>query len=110
MRQILSVTLLVVTALTVSGAQSARFSDGDKKAIDQLLDRYYRAYTAKDYTLLREQLLQAPFIYVGPAPDRPLGARLTLDEVMNAYRTQRDGLDAQNYARSEHGRSQTTVF
>ena len=43
------------------GQKPATFGESDKVAIEQLLDRYVRAYSAKDYAALRE-CIQAPFI------------------------------------------------
>jgi uncharacterized membrane protein YccC len=90
---------------TSSAQQPARFATADKVAIDQLLDRYVQAYSAKEYAKLREQL-QAPFVRF-PAGWEVLN---TLDEVMNFYRQQRDALDEQNYARSEFVQSRITAL
>jgi hypothetical protein len=72
-------------------------------AIEQLLDRYVEAYSAKDYPKLREQL-QAPFVRF------PAGWEVleTLDDAMQFYREQRDALDEQNYARSQFVESRIT--
>ena len=100
--------IIVVTAgllcpRTSLAQKTARFEASDKTAIEQLLDRYVEAYSAKDYTKLREQL-QAPFVRF------PAGWEVleTLDDVMKFYREQRDALDAQNYARSQFVQSRIT--
>jgi hypothetical protein len=88
--------IIVVTAgllcpRTSLAQKAARFEASDKTAIEQLLDRYVEAYSAKDYTRLREQL-QAPFVRF------PAGWEVfeTLDDAMKFYREQRDALDEQN--------------
>jgi hypothetical protein len=60
-------------------------------AIEQLLDRYVEAYSAKDYPKLREQL-QAPFVRFSAGWE----VLETLDDAMQFYREQRDALDEQN--------------
>ena len=85
--------------------QPARFGVSDKRAIDQLFDRYVQAFSTKDYARLREQL-QAPFLTFRVGVD----VMPTMDDVMNYYGKLRDDLDEQNYARSQYVRSRITVL
>ena len=82
----------------VLGQETPRFGQADVAAIDQLFDRYNQAFSSKDYTRLRDYL-RAPFI--GFAPFVGFGTVLTMEGVMDSYRVLRDGLDAQEYDRSQ---------
>jgi hypothetical protein len=82
------------------GQETARFGPSDVFAIDQLFDRYNQAFSSKDYVKLRDYL-QAPFLGFGNVFGMD-GLNLhTMDAVMNSYRALRDGLDAQQYERSQ---------
>ena len=98
------VLLLPLTVMAQKDGQPS-FGAADKTAIEQLFDRYVRAYSIKDYAKLREQL-QAPFFRF------PAGVVVleTMDDVMNFYRNQRDALDEQNYARSRFVHSRITAL
>jgi hypothetical protein len=58
-------------------AQTARFGVSDVTAIDQLFDRYNRAFSSKDYVKLSDYL-EAPFLTF------PKGVEVlpTMDDVM----------------------------
>ena len=43
------------------GQGAAEFKESDRAAVEKLLDRYVRAYSAKDYAALRD-CLQAPVV------------------------------------------------
>ena len=105
----LHILLLLATLLfypRTSLAQStAGFGASDKVAIQQLLDRYVHAYSAKDYVKLREYL-QVPFIRF-PATWDVLG---TMDELMTYYRNQRDALDKNNYDHSQFVQTRITAL
>jgi hypothetical protein len=100
---ILVVVVVLMCSNSLLAEPSAQSGMSDKAAIEQLFDRYVQAYSAKDYAKLREQL-QAPFLRF-PASVEVLP---TIDDVMNYYRTQRDGLDQQNYGRSQFINSRIT--
>jgi len=85
--------------------QSPRFGVSDREAIEQLFDRYNQAFSTKDYPKLREQL-QAPFVLF-PAGVEALP---TVEDAMKFYRTLRDSLDQQNYARSQLIESRITAL
>ena len=85
--------------------QPVRFGVFDKRAIEQLFDRYVQAFSTKDYAKLREQL-QAPFLTFQAGVD----VMPTMDDVMNYYGKLRDSLDEQNYARSQYVRSRITAI
>jgi hypothetical protein len=87
------------------GQQPASFATADKIAIEELLDRYVKASSAKDYAKLREEL-QAPFVRFQAGWD----VLETLDQAMNFYTSQREALDEQNYLRSQFVRSQITAL
>ena len=102
---IVVVLALLLCPKTLLAQQSARFGVSDRVAIERLFDRYNQAFSSKDYSTLREQL-QAPFLRF------PTGVEVlpTLDDVMTFYRTLRDGLDQQNYARSQLVKSRVTAL
>jgi hypothetical protein len=102
---ILVVVVVLLCSNSLLAEPSAQSGMSDKAAIEQLFDRYVQAYSAKDYAKLREQL-QAPFLRF-PASVEVLP---TIDDVMNYYRTQRDGLDQQNYGRSQFINSRIRVL
>ena len=87
------------------GKNSVGFKDSDKAAVEELLNRYVRAYSTKDYAALRD-LLQVPFVRF-PEGWEVMG---TLDEVMTYYRNQRDPLDKDNYDHTTFVRSRMTVL
>jgi len=102
---IVVVLALLLWPRTSQAQQSPRFGMSDKEAIEQLFDRYNQAFSMKDYPKLREQL-QAPFVRF-PAGVEALP---TLEDAMNFYRTLRDSLDQQNYARSQMIESRITAL
>src|SRR5262245_40978503 len=102
---IVAVLALLLWPTTSLAQQSARFEVCDKEAIEQLFGRYNEAFSTKDYPTLRGQL-QAPFVRF------PAGVEVlpTLEDAMNFYRTLRDSLDQQNYARSQLIESRITAL
>jgi hypothetical protein len=84
--------------------QKPTFTDADKAAIEQMLDRYARAFSTKDYATLRETL-QAPFV------NFPGGFSVTqtLDELMKSYISLREQQPAE-YDHSSWGQSTLIVL
>jgi len=107
LRILLIASLLSCPALA-PGQNTASFGESDKAAIEQLLDRYVRAYSAKDYAALRE-CIQALFITLPPdtAMWHVMG---TVDEAMTFYRNQRDALDKDNYDHSQFVQTRITAL
>jgi hypothetical protein len=103
--------LLVASLLScpgVLGQKTASFGKSDKAAIEHLLDRYVRAYSAKDYAALRE-CIQAPFIRL-PTDTAMWDVSGTMDEAMTYYRNQRDALDKDNYDHSQFVQTRITAL
>jgi hypothetical protein len=96
---------LFIYPLVSLGQGAAEFKGSDRAAVEKLLDRYVRAYSAKDYAALRD-CLQAPFARF---PERGWELMGTLDEVMTYYKNQRDTLD-KDYDHSSFIRSKLTVL
>ena len=106
LRILLIASLLSCPAL-VPGQNTASFGKSNKAAIEQLLDRYVRAYSAKDYAALRE-CIQVPFIRL---PNTAMWDVLgTVDEAMTYYRNQRDALDKDNYDHSQFVQTRITAL
>ena len=90
------------------GQKVASFGKSDQAAIEQLLDRYSRAYSTKDYAALRE-CIQVPFIRF-PAGTAIWDVQGTMDEAMTYYKNQREALEKDNYDHSQFVRTQITAL
>lgn len=86
----------------------ASFAKSDKAAIEQLFDRYSRAYSTKDYAALRE-CIQVPFIRF-PANSAMWDVQGAMDEAMTYYKNQREALDKDNYDHSQFVRRRITAL
>jgi hypothetical protein len=87
------------------GQKSTGFSDSDKLAIDQMLERYSHAFEMKDYNTLREYV-ESPFVTFPDAPK----IYESMDAVMNRYHDNREPLDERNYDHSRFGKTRITVL
>jgi len=105
---ILLVASLMSCPGTALGQKVASFGESDKAAIEQLFDRYSRAYSTKDYTAIRE-CLQLPFIRL-PANTAVWNVQGTMDEVMTYYKNHREALDKDNYDHSQYIRTEITAL
>ena len=90
-------TLIAIAGFSfVARAQDTRlFGDADKRAIEQLYDRYGQAFIMKDYNALRE-CVQAPFVLFADE----LRTLKSVEAVLAMYQTLREALDQRGYGYS----------
>jgi hypothetical protein len=100
---------LLLCPYTVVGQETTRFGPSDVSAIDELFDRYNQAFSSKDYVKLRDYF-QAPFLGFGNVFGREGLNLSTMDVVMDSYRVLLEGLDAQEYERSQLVRRRITAL
>lgn len=106
--RILLVATLLSCPVLALGQKAATFGKADKAAIEQLLDRYVRAYSAEDYAALRE-CIQVPFMRL-PNSTAIWDVLETMDEAMKYYRDQRNALDKENYDHSQFVQTRITAL
>jgi hypothetical protein len=80
----------------LSFAQEARvFGDSDKRAIEQMFDRYVQAFVTKDYATLQD-CVQAPFVLFSDE----LQTLQSMDAVLAFYRNLQESLGKRGF---DHG-------
>jgi hypothetical protein len=94
---ILAASFAAVAAPALAQSPPPMFTPADEAAARAMIDRYFAAFSAKDYGVFR-QVFHAPFV---TTRERQLTVLPTLDAVAQMYEAIRNPLDQADYSSSQ---------